>query len=517
MLERESSEQVQRYCRNCRARVRPGTRFCVSCGERLVEETESVTADYKRTDTTRYLSAAAYQDKAFRDQVIEQVVDEKYKAIGASYGVDIATVAKHCLIAKRFEIGLDSSMAVLLLLAVLLAIANSAFVLLPLLIAWFVTLLQVWISDLEIASNFAKRTFDQESSHFLFNGSLKSSLEDRVADIASEQNGNVVVYSGSRFSPFIGSGLDVEGWSFTLRIDKGKEELGVSLDPISFRLEELYDHLADGVTEFGLYGLTIEDKLYVDGQEIRDDKRFLRDPFSRPRVQVKSSLVKSFVDNPTQAVRYYKCIRVVSWKGELILSIFVRFTKVKNKLYAEVNYFLLPPLVDKYHDVDTTNPTLTLRSILNLVAKSLIKAPFLLAYSPVLTLQHIYRPYRRWRQQRLTKRSIEMDLAFDYGASISIRESATSSEYRRYFQKLDKEMNLKIVERQILDSIIKFLDSRNVDTSDLKDRQEWILNEGVIVSGGSIQAESLAVGKGAKSKISRLTGGARQKAPRSKK
>jgi hypothetical protein len=56
-------------------------------------------------------------------------------------------------------------------------------------------------------------------------------------------------------------------------------------------------------------------------------------------------------------------------------------------------------------------------------------------------------------------------------------------------------MHLKILERQILDTIVRFLDARNIDTSDLKERQTTILNNGLLVSGsGTIHAESLAVG-----------------------
>lgn len=77
--------------------------------------------------------------------------------------------------------------------------------------------------------------------------------------------------------------------------------------------------------------------------------------------------------------------------------------------------------------------------------------------------------------------------------------------YRRYFQKLDKEMHLKILERQILDTIVRFLDARNIDTSDLKERQTTILNNGLVVSGsGSIQAESLAVGPQAQALVDKV-------------
>jgi hypothetical protein len=65
-------------------------------------------------------------------------------------------------------------------------------------------------------------------------------------------------------------------------------------------------------------------------------------------------------------------------------------------------------------------------------------------------------------------------------------------------------MYLKILEHKILDTIVDFLDSRDVDTSDIKERRTTILNNGVIMSGGSIQAQNVAVGRGAKGIVSRF-------------
>jgi cell division ATPase FtsA len=110
----------------------------------------------------------------------------------------------------------------------------------------------------------------------------------------------------------------------------------------------------------------------------------------------------------------------------------------------------------------------------------------------------------RWSERRSTRRHIRTRPLFDYGAVTSIRQQGMSREYRRYFQKLDREMYSKIVEKRILDSIIEFLDGRNIDTSDLKDRQTTILNNGVILSGGSIQAESFAVGTGARARAGQV-------------
>ena len=57
-------------------------------------------------------------------------------------------------------------------------------------------------------------------------------------------------------------------------------------------------------------------------------------------------------------------------------------------------------------------------------------------------------------------------------------------------------MYLKVLEKNILDSILTFLEENDVDVSELKQRQTMILNQGVILSGGSMTTESLSVRRG---------------------
>lgn len=64
---------------------------------------------------------------------------------------------------------------------------------------------------------------------------------------------------------------------------------------------------------------------------------------------------------------------------------------------------------------------------------------------------------------------------------------------------------MKAIERRILDTITEFLEARNIDTSDIKERRTTILNHGVIITGGSIQAEALAVGDKSASVVRRVT------------
>ena len=88
-----------------------------------------------------------------------------------------------------------------------------------------------------------------------------------------------------------------------------------------------------------------------------------------------------------------------------------------------------------------------------------------------------------------------------------MRELATEPRYSRYFQRLDKEMHVKIVERRVLDAIVSFLDEHGVDTSELKHRRETILNQGVMISGGDVKFENTQVGSRARMAVNQMRPG----------
>jgi hypothetical protein len=75
--------------------------------------------------------------------------------------------------------------------------------------------------------------------------------------------------------------------------------------------------------------------------------------------------------------------------------------------------------------------------------------------------------------------SIQNQPEFDYGASGSLRHFISSANYLPFFRKLDHDMYLKTAERQLLESMIAFLTTKNIDTSDIKERMAVILNNDV--------------------------------------
>jgi hypothetical protein len=53
----------------------------------------------------------------------------------------------------------------------------------------------------------------------------------------------------------------------------------------------------------------------------------------------------------------------------------------------------------------------------------------------------------------------------------------------------------QMLEGEILNTIVEFLEDHDIDTSDVKDRRTMILNSGIIVHGGDVNAQALAVGQ----------------------
>lgn len=72
-------------------------------------------------DVNRYLCAAAYVDERFADRVVEEIVADEAGAVAASPGVDLASVARHCLTAQdlrhRRDLRLTGAFAVVAVLA----------------------------------------------------------------------------------------------------------------------------------------------------------------------------------------------------------------------------------------------------------------------------------------------------------------------------------------------------------------------------------------------------------------
>jgi hypothetical protein len=475
--------------------------LCARCGGRVRAYSGCTDreADFRLTDATRILSAACYLDPQFRITVHNEYLDKRHQAIGPNYGVDLPTVVRHCLHARQKALLRSIAVTVTILLLPLLAmwgaITPQSAALFAVIAVFGISFAHEWLTFDLIRKYFSKHTFDPVR--------LGSDPGPKRDYLRENGNGNVTVYRG--FIPFVGAGTPLNSWSFTVDLRKGKSGDGDAGEPREFQVAELYQTIQEVFEALHIENLETHDRLYVSGRDVRDDERFLKHRLARPFSSVDAGLIGELISDTSLRVRHYRCVRVVDWSGELVASMFFRFSIVGHSLFVESSHRLLTPIDERYRRVERIHCEITVLQVLIRLGRGIlwgIMNPF---WAPLHVIYRTLRPIARAIANWVEDWLLSENPGFDYGAERSLREIACEQYlYRRYGQRADAEMHLKLLDQTLLNKVIEFLDEHNVDTSDLKERGNTILNSGVILSGGVLQAESIAVGQGARSLVQRM-------------
>jgi len=438
-------------------------------------------------ETTRFLCASAViLGNTFCKQVLSHL-RHKHWATAPEVGLDIETIAHVCNFMEKRELRYRIWLAVLgilyllflpvLLLALLLALAIS--------VLWFYK----WYEERFVLTQyFTRERFG--SAEFLQKFRIK--LDHDIANGMPKDDQNLLVYQG--FSPFVGAGIDLGGWSFAIDISKPKGQADATTP---FEILELYKELESSGKKLLLPSLLVKDFMFVHGTAIRHDESILPDPFDRPMQSLDVEAVKHYSSNSDFRIRHYKWFSVHDWGNEMVFSLFLRCSLRGSNLFVEVSRFLLTPLASQYRQIDTLLPKrwwmLLGMGVVSLLVSWLISLYYLMMlFSYALD----WLGKELGFEERRMKREIQNNPLYNYGAANSLRQSMSSPRYLSYFQRLDQEMYLKVLDRGILDTIVAFLDDHDVDTSDLKSQQTTILNSGILVQGGNVEAQSVAVGAG---------------------
>lgn len=448
------------------------------------------------TDTTRYLCAAVHLDGLLATRLVREILDRRHRALGPSSGVDVGMVLRHALAARRRHLLLEVALLVLGVLVVLvLALRPDAVLLLgALVLAWVLVVAESYTATYAVlARTLQRQSFRPEAAP----APLDPQTERQVQDLAQATDGNVTVYSG--FSPFVGGGLSRPGWSFVIDVGRPRDEGDTTT---GFGVDELYARVRAAVERLEIDELDVQDRLFVNGQDIRNDGRFLPDPYGRPVSWVPDAVVLDCMTRSENVARHYLWIRLAGWRGELVANLYLRMSLRGTMLFLEASYAVLVPLAPACYEVDRLLPYPSPGQLWRLGVRSARALPRLAWHAAPDVGRAAFRPLTvQWRLAA-EQRAIRSDLGFDYGATTTVREAAAGTEYRRYFQRLDEDMYLKVVQERVFSTIAAFLDEHGVDLGELVQRQTTILNNGVMVSGSAkVSVGSLAVGDGARSTL----------------
>ena len=449
-------------------------------------------------ESTRLLAAAAQLDARFARRVVRDVLKDNYRAVAPSFGVDLGTVLRHCVVARgrhgaRNVLLLALTGPLILGLAHLSMAAGVILVASAFALASGAIFIESWTGRQRIAVRSLNRHSCEPSAAMRY---LSPGAPYQISDVAQAESTNIVVYSG--YSPFVGSGINQGGWSFAVNVVRGREGVdGVRNKPRAFSVEDLHASVASHLLELGM-DLRISDRLYVDGELVRDEPLIVPDRFRRPRTHVNPDELTKLATK--RVGRRFNCITVSGWEDELVYTLFLNFALSGASLFADATSCLLLPPQEEHRRVDSIEPHPFIGERLRAAGRAMA-ATVLLPLDATRALGEMGPALTAWRRRVGGRRAIASNPGYDYGAVRSVREGAQSKRYRRYFQVADRDMYGKILDREIFDAIRTFLADHDIDTSDFDERQAAVLNYGVMVTGGQVDAQSLAVGPQAQSTV----------------
>jgi hypothetical protein len=508
---------------------------------------------------TRHLCAAAYLDEAFQQISLREAYFQVKRVVAPSYGYRVIPVLWHCLRARRAAIIRDVVIAVLLVLSIctfgvgflfvivflaqlqvsvmvirmvrdsvqqvrsggsldmeamvargrvllvgliflalmwglfwlfsLGALASDAgglmvIILIGIILALMITTMPV-VTDL-----WRQRQVERFTPGKVVDNPPRS---PRFDQIHQQQHGDTVVYSG--YLPFVGSGEIIDTWGFAQRLVRPDNGIGPlseferEFEQAPFTAAEILGYVAgqlrvlaeDPNPERRLPGLTVNDRVFLAGTEV-----------SHLSTVTGPERMADIIRHPTQPARHYLVCQVVSWDGELVTTVYVHFAVQGRTLYLEITATALPPCDDGYRIVDDVDGTGGL-AYLRAVVRGVANTPRTVAAAPINLARAIADGIGSSTSAAATTAPVTQ--GFDYGARVSVRELGASEVTRNHIQTQDILKFKRIIERRVLASVLDFLESRGVDTTEYRQRALTVLNAGAVNMGSGSMVVGAAVGQ----------------------
>jgi len=311
----------------------------------------------------------------------------------------------------------------------------------------------------------------------------------------TSKNINIIISGG--FSPFIGSGINLENWSFTVDLSVPEDNEKV-IEKIS--LIELHEYIKERLCLINIEDISISNELLVRGENINSLSQFFQNgKMTKPIDHIDNQYLIDKIGKNDKDERHYKVIRIPMWNDQLLLSMYYRFLIVNKNLFCEAKFFILHPLKDKYLQINNIPTQTTYNETIDTLRKALGTATFSWLFDILWLLAFVSGGFMSKRLQlKAWKKEVETNRLYNYGWNNSLREKWSSISYKNYFQQADKDISQKLLTNEFLSGLMAYLSEKNISIEQFKHTSTKIINEGIMISGGEIKTDSIAVGKGAK-------------------
>ncbi|HEX6360735.1 hypothetical protein [Actinophytocola sp.] len=324
----------------------------------------------------------------------------------------------------------------------------------------------------DILSPQARRVYLFGSRHFLTQ--LRRHLNPRPR-MRPPTSGELLAANGEKPVPapvtvarghrvFVGAGEPYGQWTLALPLRQCpalKRVTPLSAAGLYARVEQEMDALRNAahLSPGGRFAeLRVTAQVVVAADELIDNlgqaKDFLAEPTVAPYPLLRGQRVRELRDRPLEWARYYLRVQVETWHRDFVVSVFLHLAVSDTTLYVEWTPCVLLPVRKEYRAIDSMpdSPLLpVVRAVLRFFALPLTMP------ARLRTACSVIRPKRR------SPGVLTPDM---YGVAHSLRELAADTDVQNYFQLVDRDRYLKVLESRLRPALVTALAEAGYEVAD---------------------------------------------------
>ena len=295
----------------------------------------------------------------------------------------------------------------------------------------------------------------------------------------------VVVARG--YNMFVGAGSEHEPWSLVLPLKPGSEGgvvTKLTADLLYRRVGAELDRLRTATSlspgrRFA--SLTVTEQIVVAAEELidHDDEAaqdFLAGPAGVPYPMLRGHRVRELRDQPLEWARYYLCCQLETWDRDFVVSAFLHLAVDDTTLYIEWTPCVLPPIRSAYRGIDSLSdspwPPIR-RAVVNLIGL------------PATAPRRLARFVARIKPPKRRRGTVSPDM---YGVRYSLRELAADVDMHNYFQLVDRERYLKVLESRLIPAISDVMREAGYEVARLEEHAAVVSNSNTYINATTVSA-----------------------------
>lgn len=293
---------------------------------------------------------------------------------------------------------------------------------------------------------------------------------------------DVIVHRG--FSPFVGAGKRVYQQIVALRLEPAETDKDggkTYRQPQEISVVDLHRHVADAIDNLrsssslgpsGRFaGLTRREQVLMAAYRLATNRdtqlgdAVLRDLYRPPAADLPVSVARRMADAPEEWARYYQCFRIEAWERDLTTSCYLHAGTDQRMLFLEWNFCILPPIRNDYRRIDRLQDPFLVplrRTIADFVTL------------PATAIRRFRSVFRRFDPLRQREGEIVPDR---YGAAESLRELAADDDVQNYFQDVDVQRYVKVLDAMLVRAVGEYLEDRGYSVVDFMRQAVPVVNQ----------------------------------------